>query len=223
MCFFYIFSRYSIQNYFCKTFVLAYSGLQLLGTDNRAIVKVRWIAILISLIVAFVGSQFVGAYPASFDLFFHHEDVPAYVDKPFSVIYIIFAILAVLINCIAKLYSIWINFQMRKISNSIPVSHLYTITKSNFNDFEEKFTLSLDSAIVMLLFIFIFIISSLTKRSLRLYFIIPAEIMFLCVIMPLYIIIHNLKMRKNLHDCCVKSVKYFIPFFRCPPRTVCPS
>ena len=203
--------------------MLTYSGLQLLGTDNRAIVKVRWIAILISLIVAVVGSQFVGAYPASFDLFFHHEDVPAYVDKPFSVIYIIFTILAVLINCIAKLYSIWINFQMRKISNSIPVSHLYTITKSNFNDFEEKFTLSLDSAIVMLLFIFIFIISSLTKRSLRLYFIIPAELMFLCVIMPLYIIIHNLKMRKNLHDRCVKSVKYFIPFLRCPQSTVCPS
>ena len=203
--------------------MLTYPGLQLLGTDNRAIVKVRWIAILISLIVAVVGSQFVGAYPASFDLFFHHEDVPAYVDKPFSVIYIIFAILAVLINCIAKLYSIWINFQMRKISNSIPVSHLYTITKSNFNDFEEKFTLSLDSAIVMLLFIFIFIISSLTKRSLRLYFIIPAEIMFLCVIMPLYIIIHNFKMRKILYDRCVRNFKYFISFFKCPQSTVCPS
>ena len=206
--------------------MLTYPGLQLLGTDNRAIVKVRWIAILISLIVAIVGSQFVGAYPASFDLFFYHEDVPAsttYVGKPFSVIYIIFAILASLINCIAKLYSIWINFQMRKISNSIPVSHLYTITKSNFNEFEEKFTLSLDSAIVMLLFIFIFIISSLTKRSLRLYFIIPAEIMFLCVIMPLYIIIHNLKMRKILHDRCVKNVKYFIGLFKCPQRTVCPS
>ena len=85
--------------------MLTYPGLQLLGTDNRAIVKVRWIAILTSLIVSLVGSQFVGAYPATFDLFFHHEDVPAYVDKPFSVIYIIFAILAVLINCIAKLYS----------------------------------------------------------------------------------------------------------------------
>ena len=197
----------------------------MLGTDNRAIVKVRWIAFLVSIIVVIVGSQFVGAYPASFDLFYHSEDVPAaqtYTSKPFSLIYIIFVILAVVINCFAKFYSILINMQMKKLANSIPVSRIFTVTKSNANEFEEKFTLSLDSAIVMLLFIFIFILSSLSKRSWRLYFIIPAEIMFLCVIMPFYIIIHNFKMRKILHDRCCKKILKLIDYFKCPPSSVRP-
>ena len=98
--------------------MLTYSGLQLLGTDNRAIVKVRWIAILISFIVAIVGSQFLGAYLAVFDLFYNHEDVSDLdiISQPFSLIYIIFIILAAVINCIANLHSIWINYQMIKLS-----------------------------------------------------------------------------------------------------------
>ena len=210
---------------FARTFVLAYSGLQLLGTDNSAIVKVRWTAILISHIVAIIGSQYLGAYPAVFDLFFHHEDVSdlKMLSQPFSLIYIIFIILAAVINCVAKLYSIWINYQMRKNSNSIPVSQLFTITRSNFNEFEEKFTLSLDSAILILLFMLFFIFSSLAKRPLRLYFIVPAQVMLLCVIMPLYIIINNYKMRKIFYDLCLKKVKCVFGFFKCPPSTVYPS
>ena len=205
--------------------MLTYSGLQLLGTDNRAIVKVRWIAILISLIVAIVGTQFVGAYPTVFDLFFHHEDASdlKIISQPFSLIYIIFIILAAVINCIAKLYSIWINYHMLKLSNSIPVNQLFTITRSSLNEFEEKFTLSLDSAIVILLFFLFFILSSLAKRPLRLYFIVPAQVMFLCVIMPLYIIIHNLKIRKIFYNICLKKVKCVFGFFKCPSSIVYPS
>ena len=205
--------------------MLTYSGLQLLGTDNRAIVKVRWIAILISLIVAIVGSQLLGAYPAIFDLFYHHEDVSDLniISQPFSLIYIIFIILAAVINCIAKLYSIWINYQMIKLSNSIPVNQLFMITKSNLNDYEEKFTLSLDSAIGILLSMLFFIFSSLAKRPLRLYFIVPVQVMFLSVIMPLYIIINNLKMRKILFDHCLKKVKCVFGLFKCPSSIVYPK
>ena len=197
----------------------------MLGTDNRAIIKVRWIAILIALIVAIVGSQFLGAYPAIFDLFYHHEDVSDLniISQPFSLIYIIFIILAAVINCIAKLYSLWINYQMIKLSNSIPVNQLFMITKSNFSDFEEKFTLSLDSAIGILLSMLFFIFSSLAKRPLRLYFIVPAQVMFLCVIMPLYIIIHNFKMRNIFYNICLKKVKCVYGFFKCRPSIVYPS
>jgi len=206
-------------------------GLQLLGPDNLAIKKVRFISISLSIVLIMLGSLFFNVYPPSFDLYFYADEVSiseTYSKNWFSMIYIISWILAVIIHCSAKCYSLWINYELNQLP-SIELGQIFTITKSeaskNEEKFEqfEKFTLSLDSVIVILMLLFVFLVSSLSKRSLRLYIIVPAQITFLCVIIPLYLILKNEKMKIILANLYQNSIFRIFYWCKNTSSTVCPK
>jgi hypothetical protein len=168
-------------------------GLQALGPDNLAILIVRSVSTFFSGLIILVGTQLFRSFPASFDLFFEPEDAPiddTFSKSPFSVVYIVFAVLAVVVNGLAKCVSIWANFKLNQLDN------IFIISKPNlFKRHEQSLTLTLESIFAILIIIFVFLISSFAKRTFRLFFILPMELTFLCIVVPSVIIVKNKKMK----------------------------
>ena len=174
-------------------------GLQLLGPDYSAIKKIRWISFSISAIVILVGTLILKTYPASFDMFYQSDDVTFDQALNYSFVYIILILVAVIINCLAKLISIFINIKMKTLDSTQNVE-IYTIEQQNSQNKidKQKFAFSIDFVLVALLFIVAFLLSSFSKRSVRLYLIIPTQLTCVGVIVPLSIVLKNSKMKNIL-------------------------
>jgi hypothetical protein len=172
-------------------------GLQALGPDNLAILIVRSVSTFLSGLIILVGTQLLRSFPPSFDLFFEPEDAPiddTFSKSPFSVVYIVFVVLAVVVNGLAKCVSIWANFQLNRLDNDS--NNIFIISKPNlFKRHEQSLTLTLESIFAILIIIFVFLISSFAKRTFRLFFILPMELTFLCIVVPSVIIVKNKKMK----------------------------
>jgi hypothetical protein len=83
------------------------SGIQLLGPDFHAIVKVRWISVVTTILIFTVESVFFSEYPSTFKMFHINESQP--ISDPlglniWNIIYVVIPIASALVNGIAKLY-----------------------------------------------------------------------------------------------------------------------
>jgi hypothetical protein len=91
------------------------SGLQLLGLDHEAIVKIRLMTISISVILLMISFSYLGAMPGVFNSL-HGEEYKSYMedlkDNKSGSLYFLMPTLALLVNATARFYSYKVNRQI---------------------------------------------------------------------------------------------------------------
>ena len=114
-----------------------------------------------------VGTLILKTYPASFDMFYQSEDVAFDQTLKYSFVYIALTLLAVIVNFLAKLISMFINFKMEEVLESTQKVEISTIEQQTFHNNREKhkFMFSFDFVLVALFFIVAFLLSSLSQRN----------------------------------------------------------
>lgn len=166
-------------------------GLQLLGPENVAIVKVRIISIFISTFLQNLPLICCKEQSGIFALFFEKEPISFVHEVKKSKIKIVFSflpLLSLVMNGLAKMASIWMNKKLKPNLN-------FSIE----NRTEEKFSVSLNALICLPILVFFSIIFSYSNRDQRLLFYFPLQIMMLSVIIPSIIVTQNEKMKRTLY------------------------
>jgi hypothetical protein len=171
------------------------AGLQILGPENIAIVKIILVSVLLSAIFESSLVFFFNTHTAFLNLLHGTETisiVKGVSENKYQGLFFVCPFLAILINGMIKIYSVRMKKQME---HSIPV---FTVQQwhTEQNSSDEKYSVSLGSVIgIPSIFIFT-IFSSFANRELRLTFFCPFTVMLFSVVFPLIII---LKIRTCIH------------------------
>ena len=162
------------------------AGLQLLGPDNIALNKIRFISTFVSFISPCLIISLYKTQPGLFPLFYNNESTSFVQDlntNSVKGLYLVLPCSAAVVNIFAKISS---NFAKNKINPQVEV---FTICGSNIISSEKNFTLSIGAAIgIPLLILFGFFLSSFADRVSRLTFFVPVQIMLLGCIIPIFVI-----------------------------------
>ena len=166
------------------------AGLQLLGVDTEAVIIIRLVSIIISIIIPGTIISLCDAYPGTFRLL-HEEKISSnwedIKENKCVAIYLILPDVTVLFNVIVVCYSSWIKRQMKKRASSL------TIIKDSLN--VDKFTFSITQVTIIPFLIFISLLQSFSERRIRLMFHGPFHVFLINVLLPTTIICINKKIK----------------------------
>ena len=172
------------------------AGLQILGLEHEAIIKVRLMTIIISAVLLMICFGTLGALPGAY-FTLRGEEYKSYIetiqDNNFGSLYIVMPALALVVNYVARFYSKKINQQIQKESLVFVIFGHPTNTALLQQD---NFLFSLGFVLAIpLLFLFSFL-SSFSSRHERLLFIGPVQITFFSLALPIVFILKNKQMKK---------------------------
>jgi len=171
------------------------AGIQMLGPDNIAIWKIRWISVCLTLSIPFMGIIFFQSIPTFFYTIFCEETVQGpelNKQEPFNKIYFASTVIATIANGLPKVYSILLN-------------------RKHFADEQNsKFSMSLESSLAFPFLIVLLISMQVKSRIHRLLFFSPITLMFSCNVIPLIIIMKNKSMKQKLKDLFENSFSSFL-------------
>jgi hypothetical protein len=172
-------------------------GIQLLGPDDLAVFKIRTMSIVISTIIAVSTIVFYKEYPTTVDLFHGNEEFSKRQSNLIvKSIYSALPRLALIVNCVTKFYSVWVNFKLNRVTQ-IKIGQL-DLQDNSYAVKIESFALSMNSVMALIFVFFVLALSQFSERHIRLYYIVPADLMCICVVVPLFIIMRTEKMRNIL-------------------------
>ncbi len=171
----------------------------LLGLEDADIVKIRAISILLSVAFESVLVLYLEAHSSIFNLMYYVETNSIVHDvhhDHYKSLFMVLPALALLVNLITKLYALWIN---RKMSCTINIFtfHCKAQQTNHFSN-EELFSVSLEAALGIPLWMIVAIAASFANRKWILIFFIPFQLMLINLLFPIFIISKNKKMRNSL-------------------------
>ena len=179
------------------------AGLQLLGPDNEAILKIRFASPIISFGIPCFVVNVLGAYPGLFPLFYRQEIWSNWDDikhNAHTSLYLLFPFITLIVNVSVVVYS---NFIRKQMKHSAKV---FIIFGNYFEDVHvKKFSFSIIEATVFPFLTFTNYLQSFCDRNQRLLLISPFHIFICNVLLPACIIFNNNKIRQY------SSKKYFFP------------
>ena len=184
------------------------AGLQLLGPDNEAVPIVRGISIFISFIFPCYVIFVLGAYPGLFGLFHGDESRSNLVDiqnNMYVSLYLLLPCLTSATNLSVLICSSWIK---KKMKDAFSVFIIYKVKTQSANPKKFLFTFS-QATFVPVLTITVFL-QSFCDRKQRLFFLSPLHIFLCSVLLPVFIILKNKKMKTKLGNQLVQSFKRII-------------
>jgi hypothetical protein len=182
------------------------AGLLLLGPENLAIIKIRWISVSLSfsfqcfmILILNAPSNVVGLFYQSTSLTIFEE----FEEHKSKTLYLVLPLVALIVNVSTKLYSYHLNSQMESAT-----VHVFTIQYLHLNTEQqkEKFSLSLNSVIGIPIMILFTIVASMASRQTRLLILIPFQMTMMSVLFPIIIISRSEKMKKQLFEAYSLSV-----------------
>jgi hypothetical protein len=172
------------------------AGIQLLGPENIAIVKIRILSITLAVLFELIVTVHLKTYSGLFYMFHDPESTSILnsVNKNnYAILFQIQPVLAFLINVIIKLYVFWIN---RKIEqNQLAVA--FTIQNFAFHTttLKKGFSLPLGSVVGIPVIVLLGTIFTFANRKIRVTFLGPLQLTFMLIVVPGFIINRNKKMR----------------------------
>jgi hypothetical protein len=171
---------------------------QLLGSEDVAIVKIRTILILLSIVYESVVIFYLDTHSSIFNLMHHVETgsiLHSVRSDHYRSLFMVLPTLAVLVNVITKVYSMWIK---RKMNRTLETITIYNDGQNtNYFANEELFSVSLGAALGVPFWMIVAFVASFANRELRLRFFLPLQLMLLNLIFPIYIISKNSKMKNS--------------------------
>jgi len=172
------------------------AGLQLLGPENIAIVKVRLTSIIFSAIYELILVFYFDVHSGLFDLF-HMQDSDSIVlgisKNIFKILCLIPVFASLIINFIIELYQCWTLKKMTQAQHIIVYSIQQDSTAIETN--KRVFSFPGSSTIEIPLTCLISILFSFGNRKLRLTIFCPLQLMLMSIVVPWLIIIRNKKVR----------------------------
>jgi hypothetical protein len=173
-------------------------GIQLLGLEQEAIIKIRLMTISISVAFLMITLGYLGTMPGAFGTF-HGVEYQSYIkdikgNKYASLIFLMPS-LALVVNAATRFYSNKINQQMEEDSLVFVV-----FGNPSYKTLlhEDTFLFSLGFVLAIPLIILFSILASFSSRHERLIFIGPFQITMLSLVLPIAFILKNKKMKKNI-------------------------
>jgi hypothetical protein len=173
------------------------AGLQLLGSENIAIVKIRVISILLSVAMECTVILYFNTRSGLFSLMHEVETVSnlqSLRSDHYKALFSVLPVLAILVNLSAKMYTLWINWKMDR---SVEVFTIHENQQTNSFSNEELFSVSLEASVGFPLWMMLSIVTSFASRELRLQIFVPIQVMMVNLLFPVYLISKNNKMRSN--------------------------
>jgi len=183
-------------------------GLQLLGSENIAIVKIRGISILLSVAMEGTVILYFNTRSGLFSLMHDVETVSnlqSLRSDHYKALFSVLPVLAILVNLSAKMYTSWINWKMDR-SFEIVTSLNEDQHTNNYSN-EELFSVSLGAAVGFPLWMMMSIVTSFASRELRLQIFVPIQVMMVNLLFPIYIISKNRKMRSYANASLLRPVQ----------------
>lgn len=176
-------------------------GLQLLGPENVAIIKIRVICILFSVVFEGILAFYLDVHSGIYNLMQNSETdfflYDVYSDH-FKSLFMVLPALALLVNLITKIYALWIK---KKMSNTVNIFTIHNEgQQSTPVSNEELFSVPLEAAFGIPLWMMFAILSSIASREWRLTFFLPLQLMLINLLLPIYVISKNNKIRNSLLD-----------------------
>ena len=181
-------------------------GLQLLGPENIAILKIRMISIVISFSFQIVMIFSFEAQSGLFNMFYESEtkSYSAEITKNrFKALYWIWPISAVLLHIANELISYKLKIKLNQCDQVLPI---FTIVQQPMPT-TESFHFSTSSVIGFPFAIMFAFVLSFASRHNRLLFFYPVESTVISVILPLGIIYKNKKMKTYLEQIVIIPLK----------------
>ena len=173
-------------------------GLQLLGLEQEAIVKIRLITFGTLAIFQIISFGFLGAMPGMFSTFHGQENKSLIKDiegNKYTSLILLVPTLALLVNAVTRFYSYKINQQMEGESLVFVV---FGNPRNKALQHEDTFMFSSGFVLVIPLIISFSILNSFSTRHLRLTFFCPFQITCFSLVLPFVFILNNRKMKKSL-------------------------
>ena len=171
---------------------------QLLGYDNVAIVKIRMISILLAVAYESVLVLYLDTHSTVFNLFHYIETASIVHDvhsDNYKSLFMVPPAFALVVNVIAKLYTLWIN---REMNPSVEFFEIHVDgQQTNCFSNEEVFSVSLEAAFGIPIWMMFAIVASFANREWRLTFFLPFQLMLLNLLFPIFIIFKNSKMKNS--------------------------
>lgn len=182
-------------------------GLQLLGPENVAIVKTRLISILLAAAFEGVLVLYFDIHSGIYNLMHDFETdsiLHTVRSDMYKTLFMVLPTLALLVNLVTKMYSLWIK---RKMQHSAEIFPIHGDIANYFSN-EELFSVSLEAALGIPLWMIFAIFASFANREWRLILFLPFQLMLKNIVFPIYIISKNNKMKSNamlIFLCLVKE------------------
>ena len=199
-------------------------GIQLLGQESVAIVKIRLMTIAISTFFPTFSFGYLRVMPGIFNTF-HGEQNESIVkdirNNLYNSIHILMPLLALIVNASARVYSYKINRQME---DEISVFVVFGNPSSNNYKQEDKFSFSLGSVLAIPFVFFFSLLIAFSSRHERLVLFGPFQITVLSVAVPIGFILSNRKMKKKLFSRFLHPISSKLNSFKKPfSSTVTPA
>ena len=203
------------------------SGLQLLGPENEAIIKIRIIIILTTILWSCFCIEHLEAPPLSI-AFFHGETSSSYIEdmteNKYKSVHMIATLLTLVVNVTLKIYMI---IAKKKMATPTQVFVTFGDNSESVLNQEEKVSFSVSSVIGMPAIVLFTIITSLPNRRDRLLFYCPMQISAMSTVLPLIIICNNSKIKQRaenlFHDYNDKITFWCKTYFKQKSCKVCPA
>jgi hypothetical protein len=149
------------------------AGLQLLGPEKVANIKIRIFCIFTSALFQTLMIFNFNAPSGLFNLFYQNSEkshFKEFEENNFKYLYLIWPLSAMAVNGIAKLYSSYLRRKMKPANVPLQIFTLQTVPN------DEKFSFSLDAVIGIPLIILLAVFSSTATRRTRLLFFFPLQV-----------------------------------------------
>jgi hypothetical protein len=186
------------------------AGLQLLGLEQEAIIKIRLITIGISVTFLVISFGFLEAFPGMFGTL-HGVEYQSLIkdieENKYSLIYFLMPSFALVLNVATRFYSDKINQQMLEVNLVFVIfehpNHKPVPPEDSFL-FSLTFVLSIPTIILFSFF------TSFSSRHIRLIFFCPFQITMLSLALPIAFILKNNKMKNIIVIRCFDPIVHHI-------------
>ena len=182
-------------------------GLQLLGPDDIAIVRVRLVSITFAILFEALVALYLKLHTGFYTLFSSSSTISVANEVSRNVSKAIFLVLpgiALLFNLTIKVYSHLLNKTL-KASQTI-----FTISAGEQDSNRDVFLMSLKAVFALTLNVAYIILTSHADRTARLVFFFPLNMSLLLVLAPLAIIIRNKQMKAHLFNQLKNLISYWM-------------
>jgi hypothetical protein len=169
-----------------------FSGLQILGTDNDARLLIRLFTNVLSALFSFFAAIKLYAYPGMFSLLYGDErrsNLEDIQQNNYVALYLVLPFITVLINFTVQLYS-------KRIVKKINASLISIISNDGAKMSEDQYSFSIPQVMVIPVFVLVTFVQSFADRTQRLFFLSPFHIFLVSVVLPMLIILNNIKIKQ---------------------------
>lgn len=185
------------------------AGLQLLGPEPVAIIRVRLITLAASTLWTVYAIGCLQITPLVID-FFHGDSNKTMFDamytERFKPVYLIMPLLTLSSHLVLKMYS---NYLKWKVSASMQAFVIFGNNYVATSDVESRFSFSVSSVFVVPFIMLFTFITSLPDRRIRLLVFFPFQICLFTTVLPVWIILTNGQIQRRAKNCILDILENF--------------